>query len=102
MPPRRRAARSGARPGDLSPELRAAIREEAKRLGATGGPVEQIRSVGDAFAALDGELERIAKVRLAAVRRLRRDGWSYDRIAEETGLSKGRVAQLVKDPRQPR
>jgi hypothetical protein len=39
-------------------------------------------------------LERIAAVRLTAVRRLRDDGWSYDRIAAATGLSKGRVQQL--------
>ena len=53
-----------------------------------------VRAVGDTFAALDSELERIAAVRLDAVRRLRGEGWSYDRIAAATGLSKGRVAQL--------
>ena len=53
-----------------------------------------MRAVGDAFAALDGELERFAKVRLAAIAALRADGWSYDRIAAATGLSKARVAQL--------
>jgi DNA-directed RNA polymerase specialized sigma24 family protein len=83
----------------LSPQVRKALRDEAKRLEAAGGPVEQVRAVGDAFAALDAELERVAKVRLRAVAQLRRDGWSYDRIAAATGLSKGRVAQLVKDPR---
>ena len=53
------------------------------------------------FAAIDLELERVAKVRLKAVREMRRGGWSYNQIAEATGLSKGRVAQLVKDDRQP-
>ena len=52
-------------------------------------------AVGDAFAALDRELEMLADVRLKAIRQLRSQGWSYDRIAEATGLSKGRVAQLV-------
>jgi len=64
---------------------------------ATGPAVAVLAE--DRVAALDAELERIAKVRLKAVHRLRRDGWSYDRIAAVSGLSKGRVAQLSKDPR---
>jgi hypothetical protein len=72
------------------------------RLTEVGTDVDIARAVGDTFAALDAELERIAQVRLHAVRRLRAQGWSYDRIAEATGLSKGRVAQLVRDVRHPR
>jgi hypothetical protein len=81
--------------------LKNALRAEAERLDKAGDDVDVIRAVGDAFAALDAELERIAKVRLRAVRRLRRQGWSYDRIAAATDLSKGRIAQLSKDPRNP-
>jgi hypothetical protein len=51
-------------------------------------------AVGDTFAALDVELERLADVRIAAIRRLRADGWSYDRIAAATGVSGPRVQQL--------
>lgn len=94
-----RARRRGARPGSLSRELRAALRAEAARIADLSDPVDVIKAVGDTFAALDGELERIAAVRLAAVRQLRADGWSYDRIAAATGLSKGRVQQLSKKPR---
>jgi DNA-directed RNA polymerase specialized sigma24 family protein len=83
----------------LSAEVKQALRAEAERLDDGGDDVAIVRAVGDAFAALDTELERIAKVRRRAVRRLRRQGWSYDRIAEATGLSKGRVAQLSKDLR---
>lgn len=75
------------------------MRAEAERLAAIDDPVTAARSVGDVFAALDTELERVARVRLAAVRALRQEGWSYTRIALATGLSKGRVAQLVRDPR---
>ena len=99
MPPRQR--RAGARRGSLSPELRDALRTEATRLGELEDPVRAARAVGDLFAAIDRELDRVAAVRLRAVRQLRRSGWSYDRIAEATGLSKGRVAQLAKDVRQP-
>src|SRR5205807_1575952 len=66
-----RIARAGARPGSLSQDLRAALRSEARRLADLGDPVEIARAVGDTFAALDAELERIAAVRLNAVRRLR-------------------------------
>jgi hypothetical protein len=83
----------------LSPEVRQALRGEAAALAALEDPVRRIKAVGDAFAALDGELARIAQVRLAAVRELRRAGWSYDRLAAATGLSKGRIAQLCRDPR---
>jgi hypothetical protein len=95
----KRAPRSGARKGALSAELRTALRVEAQRLEALTDPIDIVIGVGNAFAALDTELEQLAKVRLKAVRHLRRDGWSYDRIAVATGLSKGRIAQLSKDPR---
>lgn len=80
-------------------ELRAALRAEAARLAALGDPVSIVKAIGDLFAALDTEADRIAKVRLGAVRQLRTKGWSYDRIATATGLSKGRVAQLSRDAR---
>ena len=99
VPPPPRARRAGARAGDLAEGVRAELRREAGRLNAMPDVVGRIRAVGDAFAALDGELELLALVRLAAVRELRGMGWSYDRIALETGLSKGRVAQLSRDDR---
>ena len=82
----------------MSPALRSALRQEASRLADLDDPVAIIKAIGDTFAAIDGELDRIAKVRLRAVHRLRHDGWSYDRIAAATGLSKGRVAQLSREP----
>ena len=85
----------------LSAELREAVREEARRLAEGPDPVVVTKQVGNFFAAIDRELERVAKVRLGAIVAMRAQGWSYDRIAAETGLSKARVAQLVKDARQP-
>lgn len=93
MPPRRQ--RAGARAGSLSRSLRDAFEAEARRLRELSDPVETIKGVGDAFAAMDTELARLADVRLEAVNSLRDEGWSYDQIALSTGLSKGRVAQLV-------
>lgn len=103
MPPRRRnqprPARAGARPGSLSDELRDALRAEVTRLQDIEEPQARARAVGDLFAALDTELARIAQVRYAAVREMRRQPMSYQSIADASGLSKGRVAQVLKDPR---
>jgi hypothetical protein len=89
-----RERRKGARGGSLTPELRNALRAEAARIARLDDPVEVCTAVGDTFAALDTELERLADVRVAAIGQLRADGWSYDRIAAATGLSKPRVQQL--------
>ena len=63
-------------------------------------PQARAWAVGDVFAALDTELARIAQVRYAAVREMRRQLMSYQSsIADASGLSKGRVAQVLKDPR---
>lgn len=99
MSPTHRRPRAGARSGSLSPAVRDALRAESHRLAGLADPVSAIKTVGDTFAALDAELARIASVRLEAVGSLRKQGWSYDRIAAATGLSKGRVAQLSRDVR---
>ena len=61
-----------------------------------------IASVGDLFASLADALAELAQPRLRVVAELRRQGWSYDRIADATGLSKGRVAQLSREARTRR
>lgn len=101
MPPTRRR-RAGYRPGQLSPELHAAIRDEAQTISDLEEPLAVIAAVGDAFAAMDDALAQLALPRLHAVAQLRRQGWSYDRIATATALSKGRVAQLAREARQRR
>ena len=88
VPPRRRH-RSGYRPGQSSPELKAAITAEGEHLTRLEEPLVVIKAVGDTFAALDDALAEIALPRLKANAALRRDGWSYDKIAEATSLSKG-------------
>jgi uncharacterized protein YerC len=68
-------------------------------MAARGDSVEVIRAVGDFFAQLDFDLEQVADVREDAVRQLRQQGWSYARIAEATGLSQARVAQVARATR---
>ncbi|KQX74497.1 helix-turn-helix domain-containing protein [Aeromicrobium sp. Root472D3] len=98
--PSRRQNRAGARDGVISAELEATLLKDAHALRSMVEAVDRIQAVNDFFAQLDLELEQFADVRLEAVRELRSQGWSYDRIARETGLSKARVAQLVKEIRR--
>ena len=105
MPPARRRPRprrSGYRPGKLSPQLQEAITAEAQQLEELEEPLAVVAAVGDVFASLDDALAEIALPRLKAIADLRRQGWSYDRIATETNLSKGRVAQLAREARARR
>lgn len=98
--PSRRQNRAGARSGIISVGLEAALSKEAHALGGVVGAVDRIQAINDFFAGLDFELEQFADVRLEAVRELRAQGWSYDRIANATNLSKARVAQLVRETRR--
>jgi len=95
-------SRAGARPGELDPNLRAALRSEVQRLERLPDPVARIQAVNDSFAALDDELARLAGVRLRAVSALRGEGWTYARLVLSTGLSKTRVAQLARQARPHR
>lgn len=61
--------------------------------------MDQAEAVGDFFAALDAELERIALVRIRAVVALQRGGMSHQAIGQAVGLSKQRVGQILRDPR---
>lgn len=98
MPPRRRAVarRAGAHPGHLAPELADALRREEERLAAIPEAQDRAKAVGDFFAALDEINERIALVRIRAVVKMKRAGLSQH---ASVGLSKGRVGQIVNDPR---
>jgi uncharacterized protein YerC len=97
VPPRRR--RAGYQPGELSEQMREAIAAEAARLEALGDDLATIRATGEVFNALDDAVLAIGEPRLRAIGRLRAQGWSYNRLVAETGLSKTRVAQLVSEAR---
>lgn len=95
----RRHLRAGYRAGAMSDDLRFAIAAEVQRLSTLGDPVEQARAVGDLFAAIDVELEQVAAVRLEAVREMRAQKLTYAQIAERTGITEARVAQLAREVR---
>lgn len=99
MPPRRR--RAGYRPGEtLSKDLADAIAAEGANLLAIEDPIATIEAVARIWVALDDALEAISEPRLRAIATLRAQGWSYDRIAGATSLSKARVAQLAREARE--
>ncbi|TQJ49281.1 hypothetical protein FBY26_0959 [Phycicoccus sp. SLBN-51] len=79
--------------------MRDAITAEAARLEDVEDDLETIRATGQVFNALDDAILAIGEPRLRALARLRAQGWSYNRLVEATGLSKTRVAQLVKEAR---
>lgn len=76
-----------------------ALDEECARLAQNPHPVETIRGVTSFLAAMREELERVAALRSRALEAARENGASYDLIARATGLSKARVAQLVRGTR---
>jgi hypothetical protein len=78
----------------MSPQFRAALAAEVERFASVGDSVDVVRAVNDFFAQLDLELEAVADVRQDAVRKLRQDGWTLERIAEATLLSVSRVGQI--------
>lgn len=103
MPPRRRH-RSGYRPGQSSPELKAAITAEGEHLTRLEEPLVVIKAVGDTFAALDDALAEIALPRLKAIAALRRvaTGGPTTRSRKRPACRRGRVAQLAREARARR
>jgi uncharacterized protein YerC len=79
--------------------MREAIAAEAARLNALDDDLATIRATGEVFNALDDAILAIGEPRLRALVRLRAQGWSYNRLVDATGLSKTRVAQLVREAR---
>lgn len=96
--PRRR--RAGYKPGELSPQMRAAIAAESARLAELDDDIDIVRAVGEWFNALDDAILEIGEHRLLALGRLRGDGWTYSRLIDATGLSKARISTLVNRARQ--
>lgn len=82
--------------------MRDAIAAEAVRLEDLGDDLATIRATGQVFNAFEDAILEIGEPRLRALARLRAQGWSYNRLVEATGLSKTRVAQLVREAHDPR
>lgn len=98
MPPRRR--RAGYRPGDLSQQLRDAIAAEAELLSQVETDLAMVDAVSETLAAVEEELDAVRMLRWEAIASLRAQGWSYDRMAAATSLSKTRVRQLAAEARE--
>jgi len=84
----------------LETVVRAAFAQVQGPLSDLEDPAARVRAVNNVLAAVEEELAALAVIRIEAVLDLRRQGWSLDRIARETGLSKARVAQIARDPRR--
>jgi hypothetical protein len=78
--------------------LSTVLRQAEAALAGERDPLTRIRGVGAILTTLETERLNLARLRAAAVRQLRVEGWSLGRIAQESGLSKARVAQIVRGP----
>lgn len=63
---------------------------------------DELREVEAAHQAAFGLSEIKREERNAAVRQALEEGWSQAKIAEATGLTRGRINQITKDQRSPR
>lgn len=79
--------------------VRDAVREACASTSRLQDPLAQISAASVLMAALEEETVQLAQLRIAAVLELRRSGWSLGRIADATGLSKARIAQIARDAR---
>ena len=68
----------------------------ATQLRQVKDPVERTRRAVAAEHTYRDEITEIRKVRDEGIAELRAAGWGYDRIAAALGITKARVAQLVK------
>lgn len=64
--------------------------------GSINDPVATLRHLERIRSTVDKRLEDLHEESAQAVRLLRRRGWSFGRIAAETGISNVRVAQLAR------
>ncbi|MFN2536695.1 MAG: hypothetical protein ABR549_00905 [Mycobacteriales bacterium] len=58
--------------------------------------LERLRAACAAARALDQQLNEVLQRRDVAMADLHRGGFSYQAIATETGLTRGRIAQIVR------
>lgn len=72
---------------DVLDDVRAALDEVTD---AAARMTAQSRLIVD----LEAHIDRLSRDRLGEIAGLREEGWSYQRIAMRSGLSKSRVAQL--------
>ena len=72
---------------------------EAASLAEVDGDATTIDAVSEAIAAIDEHLDVVRQLRWDAIVSLRDEGWSYDRIAAATSLSKTRLRQLAGEAR---
>lgn len=68
----------------------------AAELVRVADPWARLRQATAAMVVLEAERAEVGRVRDRAMVELHRSGASYQRIAAEAGLTRGRVAQIVR------
>jgi DNA-directed RNA polymerase specialized sigma24 family protein len=73
---------------------------EVSRLRRIDDPHDRAAEVTELYAGLDAYLDEISAVRAEALVELHEQGWTYERLAELTGLARSRVGRICQLGRQ--
>ncbi|MDE9367315.1 hypothetical protein PZ938_16970 [Luteipulveratus sp. YIM 133132] len=69
-------------------------RNEVERIAGIADPVKRLRAATEGVSAAQRTMTELARMRRSLVQELHADGWSYAKIADAAGLSRGRVHQV--------
>ncbi|MEV6845468.1 sigma-70 family RNA polymerase sigma factor [Actinoplanes sp. NPDC051411] len=70
------------------------MRDEVRRILGIEDPFEQLRRATTSITAAQEEVTELARLRRRIIEDLRRQGLSYADIAQQAGLSRGRIHQI--------
>lgn len=62
------------------------------------GPLAELRAVSDALAELRRTVRSVERVRNLVVNRLRVEGFSAQNLADELGVARSRLYQILEEP----
>ena len=97
-----RQRRAGRGDGPATEAIADAIAREVDRTAALEDRAQAVRELEELLDRVASQLDALRVEQLTAVRSLRREGWSFARLAEATGLPVARVAVLVRATRARR
>jgi hypothetical protein len=70
------------------------VEDEVARIAAIRDRSERLRTATERLATTQRTMTELARLRRGLIQELHDDGWSYARIADAAGLSRGRIHQV--------
>ncbi len=68
--------------------------DEVQRIASLADPIDQLRAATEAMSQAQATVVELARLRRKIIQDLHEAGWSYARIGEAAGLSRGRIHQV--------